>query len=431
MSALQTLSDSDLLARLPAVVRTERMATANVIEHLAEVDRRRLYLQAACPSLNQYCIERLGYSKEAAYKRARVARLVQRVPAALTELESGAIHLTGLSVIADHLTPENQNELLPACRGRTRGQIERLIASCFSEDLLLDRIEAAPGASGVLGTPAANTAAAPSAGPSPTGGMAHPPPRPLPARITPVSSTHDRIEFVASAALRDKIERAQRLLSHAVPSGDLAVLLERALDELIAAEEKRRFGAGRARKARAQKAGARHVPVAVRRAVFERDGQRCTFVDAEGHRCSATRFLTIEHQRPFANGGAATVENLCVLCSAHNAESARRHFGSSRIEYEIAKRRRRSARKTLPEPGPSASSPTPTTSRVTTAPAAHGASKSAAPTDIAAKIHRGLVNLGFRDRPARDAVQRAIANGCEPVPETLLRAALTLLTARA
>lgn len=234
MSALQTLSDSDLLARLPAVVRTERMATANVIEHLAEVDRRRLYLQAACPSLNQYCIERLGYSKEAAYKRARVARLVQRVPAALTELESGAIHLTGLSVIADHLTPENQNELLPACRGRTRGQIERLIASCFSEDLLLDRIEAAPGASGVLGTPAANTAAAPSAGPSPTGGMAHPPPRPLPARITPVSSTHDRIEFVASAALRDKIERAQRLLSHAVPSGDLAVLLERALDELIA-----------------------------------------------------------------------------------------------------------------------------------------------------------------------------------------------------
>jgi hypothetical protein len=66
MTSVSSLSDSDLIARLPALVGAERNAMADVIEHLAEVERRRLYLEHATSSLYRYCIERLGYSEDAA-----------------------------------------------------------------------------------------------------------------------------------------------------------------------------------------------------------------------------------------------------------------------------------------------------------------------------------------------------------------------------
>jgi hypothetical protein len=51
MSSTASLSDSDLLARLPALVHAERNAAADVIAHLMELERRRLYLDQACSSL--------------------------------------------------------------------------------------------------------------------------------------------------------------------------------------------------------------------------------------------------------------------------------------------------------------------------------------------------------------------------------------------
>ena len=94
----------------------------------------------ACSSLNVYCIERLGYSEEGAFKRVRVARLVLRVPRALDELATGAIHLTGLFLLARVLTPddpgkspagENADGLLAESRGKSRAEIEKVIATWF------------------------------------------------------------------------------------------------------------------------------------------------------------------------------------------------------------------------------------------------------------------------------------------------------------
>jgi hypothetical protein len=80
---------------------------ADVNEHLVEVERRRLYLAHATSSLYRCCIERLGYSDDAALKRHRVARLALRLPQVLEELRAGTIHLTGLFLLSTHLTEEN------------------------------------------------------------------------------------------------------------------------------------------------------------------------------------------------------------------------------------------------------------------------------------------------------------------------------------
>src|SRR2546428_2948023 len=100
METLSLISNSDLLALMPSLVLAERARIADVIEHLVEIDRRRLYLDQACSSLSSYCSERLGYSEDEASKRVRVARLAGRLPQVLDELRAGAIHLTGLFLLS-------------------------------------------------------------------------------------------------------------------------------------------------------------------------------------------------------------------------------------------------------------------------------------------------------------------------------------------
>jgi 5-methylcytosine-specific restriction endonuclease McrA len=88
--------------------------------------------------------------------------------------------------------------------------------------------------------------------------------------------------------------------------------------------------------------GARRIPKALRRLVWERDGGRCTFVSADGHQCGETMRVEVEHITPVALGGEPTAENLRLLCSAHNQHEARRVLGSERVgrRREIAQRER-------------------------------------------------------------------------------------------
>src|SRR6187399_412831 len=140
MQSMPTLSDRELLARMPTLVRAERAASAEVIRHLMEIDRRRLYLGEACSSLFAYCRKRLGYSEDGALKRMRVARLALVVPAALDELRSGRIHLTGLFVLSRYVTPENADELLGEARGKSRGELQRLLARRFPRPDVAERL---------------------------------------------------------------------------------------------------------------------------------------------------------------------------------------------------------------------------------------------------------------------------------------------------
>jgi hypothetical protein len=289
MTELSLLSDKDLLTRMPALVLAERAATADILEHLVEIDRRRLYLEQACGSLNSYCREHLRYSEDAAFKRVRIVRAAHSVPRVLEELRNGAIHLTGLFVLAPHLNLGNADALFAEARGKSRLEIERVLARWFPKPDVPPKVvrlgNAGAGQTGI---------SRPATGPSgPSEQLARPGTEPLERpRVEPLSAERYRIEFTASAEFHAKLEKAKELLSHAVPSGDLAQLFERALDELINREVKRRMGAARPRKPRTLRVGSRHVPLEVARQVWERDGAQCSFVDSEGRRCKERRFLT-------------------------------------------------------------------------------------------------------------------------------------------
>jgi len=67
--SLVHLSDTALTTALAAVVRNENATTAIVLAHIAEFDRRRLWLSAGYSSMLRYCIRVLHLSEQAAYKR--------------------------------------------------------------------------------------------------------------------------------------------------------------------------------------------------------------------------------------------------------------------------------------------------------------------------------------------------------------------------
>ena len=63
----------------------------------------------------------------------------------------------------------------------------------------------------------------------------------------------------------------------------------------------------------------RHIPAAVRRHVWQRDGGRCCYRDPlSGRRCTSSHLLQIDHLLPVAEGGGPDPANLALACFAHH-----------------------------------------------------------------------------------------------------------------
>jgi hypothetical protein len=122
------LTDSQLVKKLDALVRKEREATLDVIRHIIEFDRRKLYVGLGHSSLFDYCTLQLGYSPSSAQRRIKTARCIIKFPEILGMLEKNEIGLTSVCLLADILTPDNKRELLKAARGKSKRGIEQIVA---------------------------------------------------------------------------------------------------------------------------------------------------------------------------------------------------------------------------------------------------------------------------------------------------------------
>jgi hypothetical protein len=167
-------------------------------------------------------------------------------------------------------------------------------------------------------------------------------PRPR-ASSVPLSPGRYKVELTAGQALHDKLEQLKDLLRHQVPNGDLAVIVELAVDLLVDKTVKQRCASTRAPKAarsikrpeRQPKVKSRYIPRAVVREVHARDGGQCTFVSVEGKRCSERGFLELHHHdTPYAKGGQATAQNLRLVCRVHNALFAERDYGAPLMRFK-------------------------------------------------------------------------------------------------
>jgi 5-methylcytosine-specific restriction endonuclease McrA len=157
------------------------------------------------------------------------------------------------------------------------------------------------------------------------------------SKVTTLAPQHFGVQFTMDQEAHDLLRYAQDLLGHEVPTGDVAAVFKRALQALVPQLERRKFAAtDRPRSGqRRSAADTRHVPAHVKRAVWERDQGRCTFVSETGNRCPARTGLQFDHVREFALGGEATVSGIRLRCRAHNQYEAERTFG---VEFMRHKR---------------------------------------------------------------------------------------------
>lgn len=324
LERVRQLSDEQLLSGLKEALFAHRCSAAEVVAHLGEVEERRLHLIGGYGSMFEYCSSQLHMSEDDAYRRIEVARLARRFPQLLQKLSRGELSLSVAALLKSHLTPGNAERLLADVSSKTVCQAREVLAGWFprpdvassirklpvrqlasrepvAQLSLASRVEAAHAVSPRMLAPPAPASAAAEA-------MAMPPERPgrtmavaLPRAngVQPLAPERYRVKLTAGAELKRKLELATGLLRHTLPSGDLASIVERALDVLIEQTLARRFGvkksmasdaAARRRVTRSERHGAgpasvhvaaehsRHIPSHVRQAVFERDDARCALI---------------------------------------------------------------------------------------------------------------------------------------------------------
>ena len=93
-STVGVLSDRALLRQTSTLVRHERHLQGAIIDHLAEIESRSLYLRRGCSSLFDYAVRELGYSDAAAGRRIGAVRLCADQPDARERLRDGSLTLS-------------------------------------------------------------------------------------------------------------------------------------------------------------------------------------------------------------------------------------------------------------------------------------------------------------------------------------------------
>ena len=334
-TSISHLSDTAVLARTDEVLSRERGTTAELLICLAEVDSRKLYVPHGYSSMYLWCVDAKHMSPDEAYKRIRVARAARRFPSILEAIAEGRLHLTAVVLLAPYLNRRNGDELLAAAVHKSKDQVLTLIAQQFPQPDLPSRmasIAPAPRAEQIhsmalVPEPVQMAELAPSAP-----GQIEPPV--APSRITPLAPERFGFQTTIGKRVHDKVREAQELLSHQFATNDFESLLECLLDLSLPQLRKQKHAA--TDKPRVQKprksSNPRYIPNAVKQAVWERDGGRCTFVSESGHRCEARTLIEFDHVDPVARGGYATVRNTRLRCHAHNQYEAEKIFGAAFME---------------------------------------------------------------------------------------------------
>jgi 5-methylcytosine-specific restriction endonuclease McrA len=384
-TSVNALSDTQLLERLDDLARRERRATVAILMHLAQADRRRAWAGLGHSSTYDYCRRRLRYSESGANRRIRTARVIARHPEVAARLVTGRVTLCAISRVARLVLERRKDALLEQIEGKRLDQIDAIVASFrprhqpVPDRIQVMTVERAP-------TEPAPTKPEPTVEPDtqptlrrhlPHQAIDDTPPEPdddtqemsPPQPTTPAKSEHalpkpqqppsppsqqqsqppspPRIEryfkfaFAVDAGAMARFTRVQAIASSRVRrSVGLAEVFDLLCDTYLERHDPVRRALRRQKKEQpvettrsdSSQNPSRHIPIAVRDRIFQRDGGRCTFVAPDGTRCQATESLQIDHIHPFAAGGANDPANLRLLCPVHNRLAAERYFGRDVID---------------------------------------------------------------------------------------------------
>lgn len=325
---------NELDRRLKNLAQQERELLHEVLQILREIDRKKTFLAWGYSNLFDYLVNGIGYSEGAAQRRIDAARLIKEVPNLADKIKSGEITLNQVSVVqkairqiqrADgpdggkKVSIQEKRDLVEKVANKKHFETQGLVAEFFDLPVVTQE------------------------------------------KQIPQADQSVRIEVTLTREQFEKLKKAQALLSHSIPTGDMALFLERVSDRVIAqktssAKKLPKSGESvnsvRIKKVMAQsmanpavaalksdrkvlesmEAAKSTATVAVK---LKKDILRwqdcCQFIDPVTKRaCRSKWMLQIDHIQPRWAGGSNDLRNLQVLCAAHNREKYRAQSGIRR-----------------------------------------------------------------------------------------------------
>ncbi len=322
---MKHLSNIQLLEKVKNLVQQERHIQVEFLNHLLEVDVRKLFLEIGYGSLFDYVTQELGYSESAAYRRIQAMRLLKSVPEVQHKISSGEITLTTAAQVQSFIRAETKREgavsldckrdLVAAIEHKSTREVEKILISQSPQAAL------------------------------PT------------ERVRPITENHLEIRLVIEEKLQRKLDQLKALLSHNNHDMNYAELIDLLADRELkrsspnlkkcrnTATPAPELGKGSGANSKpvrvsepepvtaASSASAtltagifakkefkkgRYIPAGVRRAVWKRDQGCCTFISREGKKCDSKYQLQFDHIQLYSKGGAHSVDNLRLLCASHN-----------------------------------------------------------------------------------------------------------------
>ncbi len=364
--SLEGLSTEALTSSAEKLVRAEKRNVALLIAHIAEMSRRKTYLECGYKNLFDYCVTRLRLSEGSVALRIQVANVSRRFPQLLQSLAENRISLTVAGHLAPHLHEDNVEKLLSDCAGMTKRIVEEYLVALRPKPVFNPSIRKRP-------APVENREQARPERQQETmreSEQSKPPcpapfveeaPRPRPTSpssnlLQPARPDRFNFRFSADRNFKEKFERLAEVLGVENPLKHMAEILEQAVDISLEKRDpmrkrERRLERQRTKTAprpdeiatrpeRKDRTESRYIPSEVRERVFERAGHQCQYKSADGTRCTARTRLEIEHVRPFAIYRSHEERNLRVLCGRHNRFEAERVYGAEFIQNKIDEKRR-------------------------------------------------------------------------------------------
>ncbi len=119
-TTVSALSDDRLLERTRELSGIEQHIEVVIIDHLREIDKRRLYLRIGFSSLFDYAVRELGYSDAAAWRRIKAMRLCADIDGARERLQDGSLTMNAAAHLQNAFDRQERKRAL-ARRGAGTG----------------------------------------------------------------------------------------------------------------------------------------------------------------------------------------------------------------------------------------------------------------------------------------------------------------------
>ena len=110
MDNIKIWTDQCLITHTKTLVENERKLTAEVLEFLREIERRRLFAARGYSSLHQFVVQELKYSDGAAHRRIASMRLIKDLPQAQAAIEDGSLSLSTAATLQTFFRNEKINQ---------------------------------------------------------------------------------------------------------------------------------------------------------------------------------------------------------------------------------------------------------------------------------------------------------------------------------